>query len=110
MITYEAVYEAPSSLPFLSKTIDGIYTKMNALGPQDELAPVPNAVIESHLQNLGAYLTNASSSLTHSVMAVDNYERFPFQEGEDIAWALDESSLWWEYLRVRMLTQESESA
>lgn len=110
MITYEAVYSSSSSRPFLSKTIEGIYTKMSALGQEEEVSAIPTLVIESHLQNLGLYITELSSPLEVLSMFSGQESMTPFAEGDEIFWGLSESSFWWECLRLRMFEQESEPA
>jgi len=107
MITYEAVYADPSSKPFISKTIDGVYTKMSPLGYEEELSAIPDGVIDSHFQNLASYIANTSQSFTVLTVSMETTDsQLPFLEGEDVGWALEESSLWWQYRIQRLFTQE----
>jgi len=109
MITYEAVYSDPSSRPFISKTIDGIYTRMSPLGYEEELSVIPDSVIDSHFQNIASYVASVSESFTILAPSVDTSSQFPFAGGEDAVWAMEESSFWWEY-RIQRLFAEQEGA
>jgi len=109
MITYEPIYPDPSSRPFISKTIDGVYTKMSPLGYKEELSAIPESVIDSHFQNLSSYMADISQSFTLITPSTDTSHQFPFSEAEEVAWALEESSLWWQY-RIEILFSEQEGS
>jgi hypothetical protein len=105
MITFEALYEAPSTKPTLAKVISlgGEEYKQRMMFSsydEEEMDTIPTSVILQHLDNLVSYMQNVSLGLRVVGLAEPKPEDAEYIVGiNDLWWAKDEARSWWVYAR-----------